>query len=141
PNYTGSASGTLVVAKADATISLSGLNVTYDGTPHAASAGTSPAGLTVAITYDGGIMAPTDANTYAVAATIDDSNYRGSTTDTLVIAKAAQTIAFNPVPGVTYGDAPFAVSATATSSLPVTFSLVSGPATINGSIVTISGAG
>src|SRR5213079_2415226 len=40
-----------------------------------------------------------------------------------------------------YGDAPFSVSATATSGLAVSFSIVSGPATISGSTVTITGVG
>src|SRR4029077_9780031 len=41
----------------------------------------------------------------------------------------------------TVGAAPFTVSATASSGLPVSFSIVSGPATIAGSTVTVTGAG
>src|SRR6185503_259064 len=43
--------------------------------------------------------------------------------------------------GKTYGDVPFTVSANASSGLPVTFSIVSGPATISANTVTITGAG
>jgi Tol biopolymer transport system component len=52
-----------------------------------------------------------------------------------------QTIAFDAIPDKTYGDAPFTVSASASSGLPVTFSIVSGPASISGSTVTITGVG
>jgi hypothetical protein len=41
----------------------------------------------------------------------------------------------------TYGDLPFAVSATVSSGLPASFAIVSGPATLTGSTVTITGAG
>ena len=53
----------------------------------------------------------------------------------------AQTIAF-PNPGTqTYGVAPITLTATATSGLPVTYTVVSGPATVAGSVLTITGAG
>jgi hypothetical protein len=56
-------------------------------------------------------------------------------------AMASQTITFNPLSNKTYGDPSFAVSATASSGLPVSFSVFSGPATISGSTVTITGVG
>jgi subtilase family serine protease len=52
----------------------------------------------------------------------------------------APTITFT-VPNHTYGDAPFTVSATSNSSGAITYSVVSGPATISGSTVTLTGAG
>ncbi|MBI4771110.1 MAG: Ig-like domain repeat protein, partial [Chloroflexi bacterium] len=75
-----------------ATITLGGLNPTYDGTPKAAIATTDPAGLTVVITYDGSPTAPTDAGSYTVEASISDPNYEGSASGTLVIAKALLTV-------------------------------------------------
>jgi len=57
------------------------------------------------------------------------------------IGKAGQTITFAALPNKTYGDAPFNVSATASSNLPVSFSIVSGPASISGNTVTINGVG
>ncbi|MDX6557826.1 MAG: hypothetical protein QOF72_875, partial [Blastocatellia bacterium] len=54
--------------------------------------------------------------------------------------KQSQTVTLDTVPNKTYGNAPFTVNATASSNLPVTYS-ISGPATINGSTVTITGAG
>ncbi len=93
PNYVGNVSGTLTIAKAQATVTLDGLGVTYDGTPHVCTATTAPAGLNVAITYDGAVTVPTNAGSYAVAAAITDANYAGSATGTLVIARASATIA------------------------------------------------
>jgi CSLREA domain-containing protein len=53
----------------------------------------------------------------------------------------SQTVTFDPIADKTYGNAPFTLSATASSNLPVTFSVVSGPATVSGNTVTITGAG
>src|SRR6185503_10925827 len=52
-----------------------------------------------------------------------------------------QTITFLPLAGMTFGAPPFAVSATSSSGLPVTFAIASGPATIAGNVVTILGGG
>jgi uncharacterized repeat protein (TIGR01451 family) len=57
------------------------------------------------------------------------------------VAKGDQTITFNPLANKTYGDSPFTVSATASSGLPVSFSLVSGPVSVSGNTVSITGAG
>ena len=45
------------------------------------------------------------------------------------------------VPNHTYGDAAFPVAATSNSSGTITYSVVSGPATVSGSIVTLTGTG
>ena len=71
------------------------------------------------------------------------SNYNITyTAGTLTIAGgASQSITFNPPTTATYGDPAITLSATATSGLPVTFTLVSGPATLTGSTLTITGSG
>ena len=72
-----------------------------------------------------------------------DSNYGTATSvaTAVTVGKASQTITFTPVPtSVTYGVASINLSATATSGLPVTFS-ATGPATVSGSTLTITGAG
>ncbi|SEL85225.1 MBG domain-containing protein [Parapedobacter koreensis] len=88
------ATGTLVIGKAAATLTLSDLNHTYDGTGKAATVATSPAGLTgVSVTYDGSAVPPTEAGNYAVVATLTHANYEATeATGTLVIAKAAATL-------------------------------------------------
>jgi len=53
-----------------------------------------------------------------------------------------QTISFSaPASSVTYGTAPISLSATASSGLAVSFTVVSGPASVSGSALTILGAG
>ena len=56
-------------------------------------------------------------------------------------AKADQTVVFDPLPDRKFGDPPFDITATASSGLLVTFSVYSGPATISGNTVTLTGAG
>src|SRR5207244_6237981 len=56
-------------------------------------------------------------------------------------AMLTQSISFDPIPNKTQGDAAFSISASASSGLPVSFSIVSGPATISGNIITLTGAG
>jgi alpha-tubulin suppressor-like RCC1 family protein len=58
----------------------------------------------------------------------------------LALGKASQTIAFGPLAARTYGDADFAVSATASSGLPVSFA-ASGDCTLSGTTVQLTGAG
>ncbi len=55
--------------------------------------------------------------------------------------KVSQTIDFQPVAAKTFGDSSFELKATATSGLPVIFSIISGPATLSGNTITINGAG
>ncbi|HEX4021133.1 MAG TPA: choice-of-anchor Q domain-containing protein [Acidobacteriaceae bacterium] len=58
------------------------------------------------------------------------------------IALLSQTITFTPPPAsVTYGAAPIVLSATSTSGLPVTFQVDSGPGTISGNTLILTGAG
>jgi hypothetical protein len=57
-----------------------------------------------------------------------------------VIGLGTQTINFT-IPNHTSSDAPFQLQATASSGLPVVFSVVSGPATISGNTLTITGIG
>jgi uncharacterized protein (TIGR03437 family) len=53
----------------------------------------------------------------------------------------SQTITFPPIPDHNATDAPFIISASASSGLPVKFTVVAGPATINGNVVTLAGTG
>jgi hypothetical protein len=92
----------LTVGKATATVTLGSLSQTYTGSALAATATTTPSGLTVNFTYNGSSTAPTAAGSYTVVGTISDSNYQGSNTGTLVIGKAALTVAVNPASSV-YG--------------------------------------
>lgn len=86
-NAGGSTTGTLeiTVVKANATVTLGSLSAMYDGNPHAATATTHPAGLTVDFTYNGDPAAPIYPGTYTVIGTIDDPDYVGTATATLTI--------------------------------------------------------
>jgi hypothetical protein len=96
PNYTAAnATGSLVITKAAAVITLSNLTQVYDGTQKAASVTTTPSNLTFSITYGGSTTAPTNAGSYAVVATITNPNYIGSANGTLVISKATATLSLN----------------------------------------------
>ncbi len=113
PNYTGSASGTLVVARAPAAVTLGALQQTYDGAPHPVTAVSAPAGLGLSVTYDDALTPPINAGNYAVAAIVTDPNYFGSASGTLVVAKAAATITLAPL-AQSYDGTPRIVTATTT---------------------------
>jgi len=133
---------TLTVNKGIATVTLSNLNTSYNGTPQTATVTTIPNGLPVTLTYSGSATAPTNAGVYTVIATINSPNYQGSSSGTLTIAKAAQTITFGSLPVKTVGNAPFSLTATSSSGLAVSYTS-SNPAvaTISGTTVTIVGTG
>jgi MBG domain-containing protein/concanavalin A-like lectin/glucanase superfamily protein/YDG domain-containing protein/Big-like domain-containing protein len=76
-----------IVTPTAATISLSNMTQAYDKTPKAVSVTTSPPGLSVNITYNGSTTVPTNAGSYAVVATITETNYTGSANGTLTITQ------------------------------------------------------
>ena len=88
PRYEGAATNTLVISPAAGFVLLGSLAATYDGSPVSATATTTPTGLPVSITYDGATNLPVNAGSYEAVGTINDGNYFGGATDTLVIAKA-----------------------------------------------------
>ncbi len=58
-----------------------------------------------------------------------------------VIVQANQNISFPFIPNQTFGAAPLVLNATASSGLPVSYVVTSGPATISGNMLTITGVG
>ena len=111
-----------------------------------ASSGLIPVTYTVTsgpATVSGNTLSITGAGSVSVqAAQAGNSNYASATALlTFTVAKASQTIAFNPLGSVTLGDAPLVLSSSATSGLPVAFTLISGPATLTGSTLTTTGSG
>ncbi|MBI3722199.1 MAG: MBG-2 domain-containing protein [Fimbriimonas ginsengisoli] len=143
------ATGALVVAKADPTVVATGGTYTYDASAHPAT-GTVTGVLSESLgapTFaytPGGASAPVNAGSYSVIGSFaGNGNYNAATSSpaSILINKADQTISFGALPGRTYGDAPFALSASASSGLAVSFSVVSGPATLAGNTLTITAAG
>ncbi len=120
---------TFTVAKAVATVTLTNLNQTYDGSARSVGSVTSPTGLTVNLTYDGGAAAPTNTGSYTVIGIVSDVIYQGGTTGTLEVSRASQTITF---PGIGPQDSTntTGLSGTSASGLPVSFAVLSGNATL-----------
>jgi len=144
---------TFTIAAAGQTITFSPLgNRTYGAPPFTVVA-TATSGLPVTFTVSGGVcnitgatVTLTGAGSCTVTAHQSGSVFYGAAPDvpqTFSIAKANQTIAFAALPDKAVGAPPFTVSATATSSLPATFT-VSGACTnsgTNGATVTVTGVG
>ncbi len=122
---------TLSVNKAQAGISLSGLLQTYNGLPHPITATTDPEGLLVTIDYDGSATPPINAGAYRVSGEVNFTLYRGLAVDTLVVARAASTLDFPSIPNQPSTNQ-LTLQATASSGLPVTFTIAEGPASLAG---------
>jgi hypothetical protein len=125
--YTGSAKGTLVISKATATVTLEDLTATYDGAAQAATATTTPSGLDVTFTYNRKATQPIAAGSYKVVGTVSSTDYTGTATGTLVIAKAAATVTLNPasLTGTYTGKALAVTGSTTPSGLPLTYAYTS----------------
>lgn len=139
-NYTFTlVAGTQTITPASAQVTVSGVEHTYNGSARGVTVVTTPAGLAHAVTYAGGAV-PINAGSYAVDVSIVDANYTGSTAATLTIAKALQTVSLSVNGARTIG-AQVALSAVASSGLPVTVSVVSGNATVSASALTLHDSG
>jgi sugar lactone lactonase YvrE len=88
----------LVVGQAPATVTLGNLSQTYTGSPLSATATTNPLGLAVNITYNNSPTPPTAAGNYTVVASVNNADYSGSASGTLMIAKATTSVAFTANP-------------------------------------------
>src|SRR6266540_3896663 len=136
-------------AKLDQTITFAALpGKTYGDADFAVSA-TASSGLPVSFTaagnctVSGASVHVTGAGSCAITASQPgNANYNAApdVTQSLALAKANQTITFAALSGKTYGDADFAVSATASSGLPVSFT-AAGNCTVSGASVHVTGAG
>jgi hypothetical protein len=118
-NYSGTATGTLVIAKAPATVTIGDLAQAYTGSPLAATATTNPTGLTVGLTYTGlegttygpSSTPPTLGGSYTVVGTVSNANYSGTGTGTLLISGGTATVTLGNLAQV-YTGAPLAATAT-----------------------------
>lgn len=113
-------------------------SVPYDHERHVLAMTTANGLAPTAMTYDGS-TSPLAPGVYAVVGEADYLGSYGTATGTLTIG--LQSIAFTAVGDLVYGAAPLALSATASSGLSPVFSVLSGPATISGSTMTVTGAG
>ena len=107
---------------------ISSVTYTYAASAHATAA----VGTTHSLTPGAAVFSSGSTANYSITYVPGTLTISGTTT---------QTISFTATSTATYGDAAIPLTATATSSLPVSFTLVSGPATLSGTNLTITGAG
>ena len=91
-DYTGSATGSMVIAPESCTITFTKLSFAYDGSAQKAKATTSPSAAGATLTYNGSSTAPTLVGSYTVVATSSSSNYTGSATGTETITPIAPKV-------------------------------------------------
>lgn len=129
----------VVAGKAAASVVLGDLAQVFDGGVRMVAVETVPAGLAVAVTYDGVEAAPTGAGSYGVVATVVDDVWEGSSEGMLVVAKGAQGIEFGEIGGQVATNV-VKLGATASSGLAVGYA-VEGPAVLEGGVLSFTGAG
>lgn len=78
--------GILTITKATAQVTLTNLQKNFNSLPQTPTITVLPAGLKVDLTFDGSTTAPSAVGSYQVVATINDINYQGSATDTMIIS-------------------------------------------------------
>jgi trimeric autotransporter adhesin len=143
---------TIVVSPGNQTITFTGLptTATFGSAGPYTLNGTASSGLPVSYTVSGPAsisgttLTITGAGTVSVTASqAGNNNFNPATpvTQTIVVAKANQTINFTGLPASVAAGAPvsFTLNGTASSGLPVSYT-VSGPATLSGTTLTINAA-
>ena len=140
---------TFSIGKQNQTITFGGLSSKTFGNADFGVSATASSGLTVTFgasgncTVTGATVHLTGAGSCTITASqAGDSNYNAApgVPQTFSIGKADQTITFGALGNKTFGDPDFAVSATASSVLPVTFG-ASGNCTVTVATVHLTGAG
>jgi formylglycine-generating enzyme required for sulfatase activity len=94
-------------------------------------------------TISGNIVTLTGAGTVVLAANQSGDAYydAAEVTTSFVVSKAAQKITFPPIGNRLHGNEIIALSASTSSKLPINYSVISGPAKIDGSSLSLTGAG
>ena len=145
-NAGGTGSATLVItiaaapapvipSKIAAGISITNTTQTYTGKPLSVTTSLSPSTLSAAVVYYPGFNVPTEAGTYYVLVNVVDNTYYGSQSSVLTILPAAQTVSLATPATLSIG-VPVSLTATSTSNAVITYSVVSGNATLTGSTLT-----
>ena len=106
------------------------------------TSGSLPAGLSLNASTGAltGTPTATGSSTFVIEA-YDSYGDAVTQSYTIVVNQATPTLTFAAISAKTYGDAAFTVSATSASTGAVTYSVTSGPATISGNTVTLTGVG
>ncbi len=139
----------ITISKASQTIAFDELTQKVYGADPMELVAVASSGLPVSFhvtgpaTLNNHLLTITGSGTISVEALqTGNANYKNATTVVrqFEVIKANQTIDMPLLQDKTYGDTPFALTATATSGLPISFS-VSGPAEVNGNLLTLTGSG
>jgi len=105
--------------KTSATVALSNLTQTYTGAALAPSAATTPSGLSVSLYYvdqsGNPVMSPTKAGIYTAVATINDTQFVGTTSGTFTINQVAATVTLGNLTQA-YSGSPITPTVTTTPS-------------------------
>ncbi len=138
--YGGTATLSATLTAGGSGVNGKAISFTLNGNP-AGSASTNGSGVaTISSVSLSGIGAGSYPSGVSASFAGDASYGNSSGSNVLTIAKASQTITFGPLPSKTTTDPPFAVNATASSGLPVSFA-ASGQCTVSGNTVAITAAG
>ncbi|MFY0625364.1 MAG: Ig-like domain-containing protein [Reichenbachiella sp.] len=143
------------IAKADQTITITAIEDKLTTDPAFIVEASTSSELELTYEVDGpatidGQNITLDGTAGTVTVTVSQSgtaNYNGAETTASfeviepVIELQDQTITFDAISDKVYGDVAFEISAISSSSLDVSFSIVSGPISLDGNLVAITGAG
>jgi sugar lactone lactonase YvrE len=133
--------GNQLLTMSNLAITANFVQVPSGGTDCASSAQLSSGGQCLVATE----FAPTTSGSLTGTLTLSDSALNTASTQAVQLAgggaQAAQTITFAAIPPQTYGGGAVPLNATASSSLPVSFSVTSGPATVSGNLLIVTGVG
>jgi hypothetical protein len=148
---------TFSIAKGNQTITFNPLPDKVIGDPPFVVTATASSGLTVTFTASGDCSIAGSTITLigdlhkagsctVTAHQAGNANYNPApnvpqTFNIAVSNRANQTITFDPLPDKVIGDPPFTVAATASSGLPVTFTVSGGACSLAGATVTLTGVG
>ncbi|MDP7178842.1 MAG: MBG domain-containing protein, partial [Verrucomicrobiota bacterium] len=119
-NYAGSDTGTLTITQAAATVTISGISHSHDGSQKPVTVVTVPAGLTVTTTYTGGSFAPAAAVAevlYVEGDTLPDGKAVGDVKTAAVAAVTAPSTAGDYAVSVSVVDDNYSGSASATLTI------------------------
>jgi hypothetical protein len=141
---------TFAVSPGSQTINFAALPDTTFTTNKIALNATASSGLAVSFqvasgpaTVSGNFLTLTGVGTVSVVASVSGgNNFNPATaTNTFTVSKANQTINFAALPNTTFSTNKITLNATASSGLTVSFQVASGPASVSGKLLTLTGAG
>jgi len=124
-----------VPTKVPASISIGQTTQTYTGKPLSVSVTCNPVQVSAAIVYYPGFNPPVEPGTYYVLVNVVDSIYYGSLSSVFTILPAAQSISISAVDNLMVG-IPVKLQAVVTDQGLVTYTVMSGNASLSGALLT-----